>query len=558
MRENKQVRSQICTFLFWLGFIAVFGVSPRAGAAEPGAAHVLLAVVNSDSIFSSDVDAIFANLHTAMKAEERGKFDHHKLVSKLVNDRLLIQEAISLGIDSDEHFVEILEQQRQKLVTAKYVQSNFRRDDSVNEASLQEYFKANYHKIKVRTLSVETELAADSMLALILQGSSMDSLAKARSLDVNRYQGGAQSAKYWANFEGELRVHAIDPIVGKIYGPFPYGRVFALMRIEEMTPANMSELSAVREHIAGVIRAQNAEQARLKFLSDLRHKYNVTVDSAAITVIAQTAASALDSSFQRGSDRPVATLLGETILTDSALRQKTAHAAMMNALAAVDTLLYQTLDGLLEDAVLYRAGLDQHLDTLASITRRIDATKDSALIEIYLKETVVSRIRFNHEEFQQYYTEHLPDFREPDEYNLRQVLIGSELQADSAVALLSEGADFDYIANLYRQGSKEMAERTQWASLAAFPPSIRGDFEMLSPGQFSKAYPTTDGWLIFKILDRKPGRQKTLEEVDINIREVIFQRKFGQLLDETLAKLKADSEIVMFDEAIENYLGTDK
>ena len=281
------------------------------------------------------------------------------------------------------------------------------------------------------------------------------------------------------------------------------------------------------------------------------------MDSAAVNEIARNTASVLDSTFQRGSDRPVANFSGVPVVSEPELRQETAHSAMSQATTAIDTLLYQSLNKLVEDQLLYRAGLDSKLDTLSWVNRRLEATKDSVLIEVYLKETVASRIKFNHEEFQRYYDENQDKFREPDDLTLREVHIESQELADSAVALLQDGADFNYVADKYRMGAKELSEQNINASMEAFPKSIQADLAKLSPGQSSNAYPTAEGWIIFKLLDRKPGRLKTLEEVDMNIREVMFQQKFSSTLDETLAELKANSKIVMFDEAIEKYLGAE-
>jgi parvulin-like peptidyl-prolyl isomerase len=179
------------------------------------------------------------------------------------------------------------------------------------------------------------------------------------------------------------------------------------------------------------------------------------------------------------------------------------------------------------------------------------------LIEVYLKEFVVSRVKFNHQEFQSFYEANLSRFREPEELKLRQVQVSSKIGADSAAALLKDGADFDYVADRFRQGSKEMSEKTEWVKLTSFPESIRDQMERLLPGQSSPALATSEGWVIFKVLDRKQGRQKTLEEVDMQIREAMFQDKFNALLDGTLAKIKEHSEIIYYDDAIEDYLGAD-
>ncbi len=556
MRRNRFQEVKDTFFRLLLGVVAAATLAQPADA-QVKSERVVLAIVNGDSVFTSDVDAIFGRMHSAMSTSAKSNFDYHKLLNKLVNDRLIVQEAKALGIDEDESVTQLLYGRKQNWVRGIYVRDNFKPDTTVSDATVLNYFQANYHKVRVRTVSVESKATADSLAQQIRQGAPMDSLAKIYSVDMFRYVGGIQSMKYWITVEDELRRYLNDAKKGSLIGPFPYRAVYALMRVEDTAPPDTAELAGMREFLIPVLREAKKMEEWKKFVQALGAKYGLDVDSAAVNEIARNTASVLDSTFQRGSERPVAQLVKVPVVSEQDLRRETAHSAMSQATTAIDTLLYQSLNKLVEDQLLYRAGLDAKLDTLSWVNRRLESTKDSVLIEVYLKETVASRIKFNRDEFQQYYNENQDKFREPDNLTLREVLIESQELADSAVALLQDGADFSYVADKYRKGAKELAEQNVDASMDAFPKSIQADLAKLSPGQSSKAYPTAEGWIVFKLLDRKPGRVKTLEEVDMNIREVMFQQKFSKMLDETLSQLKANSKIVMFDEAIEKYLGAE-
>ncbi len=322
-----------------------------------------------------------------------------------------------------------------------------------------------------------------------------------------------------------------------------------------VAPADTAELAQYRDYIRQILRTIETERAWDRFVAGLRTTYGVVIDSTLIGEVARNTKSVLDSTFKHGSDRPVATLRGETLIDENLLRVKTAHSAMTNATLSADTLLYRELDRQIERKVLYRAGLDSALDTLGTIRKQLAVSRDSALIEVYLRETIVGQIKFNKQEFDEYYRQHEAEFHEADDLRLRQVMIESEERADSAVALLRDGADFDYMADRFRQGVAALSEQTEWASLEAFPPSIKEELDSLSVGQSSRAYPTSDGWVVFKLLDRRPGRLQTLSEVEMKIREVMFQRKFGEKLDEVLAKLKENSQIQYFEQEIDAYFG---
>jgi parvulin-like peptidyl-prolyl isomerase len=180
------------------------------------------------------------------------------------------------------------------------------------------------------------------------------------------------------------------------------------------------------------------------------------------------------------------------------------------------------------------------------------------LIEIYLRETVVPKIVFNHLEFDQYYRDHQEEFRESNEYILKQALFSRRELADSVVVLLEDGADFDFVVNKYIENKMNLIEKDQWVSSESFPQQIQNDLANLTIGKTSKAYPTTDGWLILKVKDRRSGKVKTQTDVEPQIREIMFQKKFDEQMDKVLATLKANSKIVLYNEAIDRYFGSAK
>src|SRR5690606_9159095 len=146
--------------------------------------------------------------------------------------------------------------------------------------------------------------------------------------------------------ELDLRDYLQGATKGQLIGPFPYRQVSAIMRVEDTAPADPEELPALQGMIREALRAQSAEAAWKRFIGSLRERYAVAIDSGAITAIVANTTSVLDSTFQYGSERPVATMAGQVVADENRLRQATAHTAMSNATAPVETLLYQALDGL--------------------------------------------------------------------------------------------------------------------------------------------------------------------------------------------------------------------
>jgi peptidyl-prolyl cis-trans isomerase C len=552
VKVKKHTISVVLVYLMAL-VVSTAGLSANAKTTSP-----VLVVVNGDSIFTRDVDAIFAKIHSGLSNEEKQTFDYHKLITKLVNDHLLMREAEHVGMADDSAFVSYLEEQKRDMATRMFVTSAFTSKDSVSEQEVLQYFGKNYGKKQIRTISVKTADQAKQILASIKKGASMDSVAREVSVDIWRYQGGLHSPKYVADIEADLRAVCLKLHDGEYSQPFPYRDVYAFMKLEKSINPDTSELPKHREYIASILKSQRHDAAWQAFLDKERSTYAIRIDSGAVASLTKQAEKGIDSSFMKGSSRPVVVIASRENITDQDLRNKLAHSSMMAGNEPINSLARKVLNNLINDKVLYLEAAKQGLNQDAKILRKVAEIRDSALIEIYLKETVVSQVKFSHKEFDEYYQSHQDDFREPDEYFLKQVVVSSKALADSIEDALADGADYDYTIGKFVTDKLTSNQKEQWYSLIAFPQQIQNDLVKLANGQSSKRYPTTEGFVIFKVKDRRHGKVRPESEVEMNIREIIFQKKFDALLDKTLGLLKKNSQIVYFNAAIDNYLGATK
>ena len=544
----------------WLVVAILLLSLQSAFAADPlktaGVDRQLLALVNSDSIFTSDFDAIFSKMHATMSAQEKENFDYRKLLNKLINDRLIIQEAEGIGIAEDSTVATFLTNRQRDYAVRSFIVANFVPDDSVTKAEILSYFQTNYYMKKLRTVSVPAREEAARLLNLVRKGAAMDSIAQAVSADIYRYQGGLRRIRYWADIEPELRKPLTSMKDGDIVGPFPYRQVYAFMRLEKSVPADTAELTKYESYITSILKFQKKSASWKQFMIQQRRDYQVTVDSAGLKHLIAQGSIRIDSTFLSGTSKPVAAMNDTVVITDRQLRQKIAHGAMSTPDQPFDSLVNRVLNEQVDDAVLCRKAFQAGFDTQPSVVKRLATDRDSMLIEIYLRETVVPKIVFNHQEFDQYYRDHQEEFRESDEHILKQALFSRKELADSVVTLLEDGADFDFVVNKYIEDKLNLIEKDQWVSSGSFPQQIQNDLANLTIGKTSKAYPTTEGWLVFKVKDRRPGKIKTQSDVEPQIRQVMFQKKFDEQMDKVLATLKANSEIVFFNEAIDRYFGS--
>ncbi|MEW5922502.1 MAG: peptidyl-prolyl cis-trans isomerase [Candidatus Zixiibacteriota bacterium] len=541
-----------------IGLAVFLGAAEVPRAQEPAPAQgdqSYLVVVNDDTIYVSDMDKVFMDIHSRMDNEHKESYDYRKLLNKIINDRLIAQEAFALGLDQDEALLEKLDRDRRENAVRLYARENFNSDSEISDKDILAYFLKNYSKMQIRTVSVQDSATAQTLINAIKGGASMDSIAEASSMDMYRYKGGLHNLKYYGDVEKELRDQADKMKPGEISAPFRYRQIYAFLRIDKTAPADTSELAAYTPKIKSVLMQQKREKKWSEFIAGLMKKYPFKTDSTILKRIEADAAGLYTPDFTNGSEDPVFVGSKEYSYTEGDLRTMISRLAMERGDLTFDSLMQIGMSSAKDKFVLTMAACENGYLDRPEIIAQYTNSLDSSLIEIYIKETVVSQITFNHAEFDAYYKEHLDDFREPDEYELERLDITDEKIATEIEKRLGEGADFDFIAREYEPDSGVSKEKAQWMSLMVFPDQIRSEMQQLGVGHSSRAYPTGSGWMIFHINGKRPGRVKEMDEVEMKIREVMFQKKFNELLDKALTLIKAGSTIEYNDPAIEKYFG---
>jgi len=568
-RVDNYPGKQTLSYGFGVKTLSIFVISIIAGAIPPACEistggdagefpDTVLAVVNGDPICTSDFDYVFIGLHHNQSARQKETFDYRKLLNKLVNDRLLIQEAVSLGFDADERLLKKLHEDKVKNAVRQYYRENFKPDMNMSRDAILEYFLANYYKMRIRTISLADSSAAIEIQQKIDAGAGMDSLARQSSLDMYRYRGGLQNLKYYADIEVELREKAAALRIGETCGPVPFRTGYTVIRLEERTPADLAELDIFNDKIEAVLKQRTMESASDKFMDSLFAEYPVREKAGVISRIVTDSAGVFTGRFGAGSADIALYVNDDHFMTDSKVRKTISHMAMTSANNPFGILIADGIKKAKEELVLEAAALSRgYLDNPVVLDKYLHSM-DSALIEVYLQETVMPQIFFKRDEFESYYDEHKEDFMGPREYKLDELIIPDESTALEIERALREGADFDYLVRRYNLEFSSEDAKQRWVTMAYYPESIREDVEKLKIGGSTPAYPTGDGWLILKIRDSRPGKIMSIEDADMRIREAIFRLKFSELLDKVLGILKENSSVIYNQEGIEEYIGGKK
>jgi parvulin-like peptidyl-prolyl isomerase len=480
-----------------------------------------LVLVNGDPITAGDLDTMIMGAHQTFDMEAEGSGIVARLLKKRTNDLLIIQDALAAGMDEEPELIALMEDRRRSYAIRAYVQDTLVLPASPPADSVMTYFERYYWQIQVRRVSVRTwQEAADLRLA-VMGGADMDSLARELSLDTKKLNGGLYNLLYWADLENRIRDQVIDLEVGDYSDIFPYNDAFTFVRVEQRIPVDSSSFSRSMAGLAAVI-----------------------ADSSKV----------LTGEFLKDDPTPVIQLSGGEAVTGTELRKAVSHEVMQNATAPFSENLNKGRRKMTSELVLgtaaRAAGYFEDPQVEALVTKDLE----QGLIETYLTDTVASRIKFKRSEFDEFYQENQEKFRGPEEVSLDILILDNQADAEEAARRLADGADFGFIFGEYNPGQEATLGKSRYIKKNQLSKPFRDQLVNMEPGDSSQAVEIPMGWMIFKLVGVRPGAIPPMDAVEMEIRKVIYQRKFNTYLDEHLDLLREHSEILTFDERIEAYI----
>lgn len=515
----------------------------------------ILAVVNDEPITTTDVERVYRSIHMNLSVEQRENFDFRQIINKLINDKLIVQEALGMGMDQEKAVANPTDEYHLRLSISQFIDSNFITSVTIRDAEVGVRFGKNYKQAQIRSIAVDSMSKAEEILAAVRDGQPMDSLALIHSIDSQRDKGGLHKLKYWKDIPGELRRQASKLKAGQLSEPFPFQSSFMVIRLEQLLPAD----SAVFSHAENVIRRSlvldKRDAAWRVFLDSLHSQFLTTIDSGLVDEIKADSLILYTGAFIKESERAIMKIGNSTVVDETKFRRELAHKAMTAGDLSFAEQVELTLKELTEEVILETAARTDGCFDNPEIISRVISMQDSLLIEVYLQDNILSQLKFNREEYSEVYNENKDAWREPGDVQVAVMLFDEEQVANQALRLLKDGADFDYVDSRLGKKNQYESKTKEWTSLASLPKGLAGELSGLPVGgTTNNSYRLIDGIGVFKLVARNEGRIKSIEEVDTPIREILFQREFETRMKEILITLKETSTIDIYEDRVSKYL----
>ena len=199
--------------------------------------------------------------------------------------------------------------------------------------------------------------------------------------------------------------------------------------------------------------------------------------------------------------------------------------------------------------LLYQEALNRGLDRKEEIILALEKTKQDLLVmELIRKEA--ENVEVSSKEIEDYYNTYKDQLKEPEERQIREIVVGSEQEAKDILILLLQGSDFSTLA---KERSKDASAKDagdlgfvkKGQKSAQFDAVAFSD--SLEVGKISNIFKGPDGNYIIKLEAKRGGKQKSLNEMWDDIKRGLTFLKQQKKIEDLLGKLSRDSKLEFYE-----------
>ncbi|MFC1548418.1 peptidylprolyl isomerase [Candidatus Omnitrophota bacterium] len=261
-------------FLFLILYLTACGKAPEKNA--------VVATIGTSEITLSDFNERIANLPP--RYGEIVKKRKKEFLDEIVNDTLLYQEAVRVGLNNDKDVQKVIEQARRKIMIARLLKDKVDDRIIINEEDIVTFYNDNSDKymtpeiMRVSHILVQNQEDADSVLEELVNGKSFESLAKAKSVDPTAQRGGDigyfPKGQLMPRFEEACSQLEIGEISGVVKTKLGYH----IIKLTDRRAPELRPLEKVREDIESRLRMVNRQKLFNDLLQHLRKTTKIEID----------------------------------------------------------------------------------------------------------------------------------------------------------------------------------------------------------------------------------------------------------------------------------------
>jgi parvulin-like peptidyl-prolyl isomerase len=539
--------SQIVLVIFLLIEATVFAADQKLPVIN---GKKTVATVNDETITLDEFNQEVSSSKMGKSAEGK-KGSESELLRRLINTKLIIQEARKIGLDElpeAKNMVDVFSR-----VTLRELLAERRlKDIKADGREVEKFYRELVKEWKIKSVVFEKEDAAKKMEEEIKGGKNFDEMAQ-KVVAEGTAKGGEES-NYLSRREllpqvGEtisrLEVGSVSPVI-------PVGSGFVILKVEDIRYPESQEAREQAKQEALTLEKERV----LKEYNDALIKKYVKLNKKVLDGIDF---EAKEPGFQKflKDKRVVAEIKGEKPITvgelTDYLRQQIYH-GVQRAIESkkLNERKTSTLEEMLQKRVFKMEALRLGIDKTEVYKNRVKEYENSVIFGAFIQKAVVPDIKLKEEDLKSYYNDHIKDYTFPEMMKINSLVFAKRESAEKALENLRKGTDFQWLmenteGQIDKSKSKDVLSfEGKFLTTKDLPGGVRKSVSGTRPGDF-RLYESPEGYFyVLAIQDVIPAKPQPYEEAKNKIAKIVFDDKLKKAVEEWAEKLRAVSDVKVY------------
>lgn len=445
------------------------GCAPVFGAAGAAKLPVIagkeaVASVNGEPVTVDELLRQIGTLHAGVGETKVRRPDTSVLLNRVIQARLILQEARRIGLDRLPEVKSQIEKLRMGLVKSLLVREQVGGITEGDPAVVEKLYRDAVRELTIDSLLFEKEQDAASFQAAIKAGGDFTALA-GKAIAAGKARGGAGAQT--------MKPAELSPEVAKIVAIMRPGEISAPIRLTDgFTIVRLLDLRHPEDREARRQAQQDAlearKQARLEEYTEVLRKRYVRVDRP---LLASLDYESREPGLEklRKDERVVAQVKGGAPVRVKDLTEgieKKYYHGMEGAIERkrVNEDLPQILDRILVERATLLEAKRLNLERTDAFKASLKEQTEGVLFDTFVTKVINPEVKLESAELKKYYDEHHGEYTTPEMMRIESLAFGRYEDAQAAIDKLRKGADMKWM----RANADGQAGRESDASLLQF------------------------------------------------------------------------------------------
>jgi peptidyl-prolyl cis-trans isomerase C len=480
-------------------------------------------------------------------------------LESMINARLMLAEAESLGLDKQPNIVEWIRRRQSALMMDELFSQATVGRLGIDEDEVERVYRRRLTQVVARHIIVPTLDEAEAMIDSIKAGVPFEDLAARHSTCASAARGGALGAVRWGDFSDRWSEQAFRLEPGEVSPPFQVETGYGIVKVESKTLIEPPNPAAERSAIRNKIEKEKQFEEKKIFTDSLALACEVETDLDAVVGLCAKYALKL---MELGETRQVVDIDIIPDLTESEKAKPlvTYRGGSITAGELVDIILSQpyvvrpVLDDPGEiipfvarqvtDTLLVMEAEKRQLDKLPKIAVPLEKVRQKKMTQL-LFQYVTRDAEVPEDILRSHFEAHTEDYRLGPCHAASKILVGSRAVADSILEMIETGESFEELA---RQRSIDPFSAPMGGDLGFIEvgkdPEYDEFFATMEVGDI-KYFRSLEGHLIMWLRESRESRLPTFEEARHAVSAALLPAYKDQMLADWIRKVRSERGVTI-------------